>query len=209
MNRHERRAQAKLGRSGDGSKVYQTGLESQARNWGFPNVEAMREAHFFAAKAIVDRLPDDPTLSIGDCYMISACAFATAGGGATQTQYAQMFMSIEPFVRKDRRPTESEARQILSHIRKYLEAVELRGAWSLKGVGELSINDGPNDVDLSAESLNPSVAQVRNKTCFVCGKPFEKGQMVASAPYKHAPPPWTTVEVHKDCVRLLEPEGTA
>lgn len=206
MNRHERRRQAKVGRGGDSTGAYQAGLETQARNWGFPDIESMREAHFFAAKAIVDRLPQDPTLSIGDCYMISACAFATAGGGATQTQYAQMFMSIEPFVRKDRRPTGSEARQILSHICKYLEAVELRGGWSLKGVGELSINDGPNDVDLSA---SPSIAQPRNKTCFVCGQPFKSGDMLCTTPYKHAPPPWTTVEIHKDCLPLLEPQGEA
>lgn len=205
MNRHERRQQAKLQRSGgrEDPQLWRTGLEAQARNWGFPSVESMVEAHFAGAKAIVDRLPDDPTLSIGDCYMICAAAFATAGGGPMQTFAAQLVMTLEPFIRKDRRPNAREEVAILAMVRKYLEAVEIRGAWSLEGVGELRLNDGENDVDLSAAALNPSVQVPREDICWLCKGPFATSDLVVVVPYDGAPPGWSTVQIHGSCESLL------
>lgn len=210
MNRHERRRQAKLGHDDErDAQQLQIGLETQARNYGFPSVEALREAHFLAAKAIVDRLAQNPTLSIGDCYVFAASAFATAGGPATRTHSAELFMSLDPFIQKPCRPNESEQRQILTYVRRYLEAVEARGGWSLEGVGALSIVDGPHDADLSAASLNPAVEVTRVTTCCVCQQPFKKGEMICSTPYEHAPAGWTSVDVHEACVSMLKPQGTA
>lgn len=205
MNRHDRRQQTKLRRTGgtEDRQLLRTGLEAQARTWGFPSVESMRDAYFAAVKAIVERLPDDPTLSIGDCYMISAAAFATAGGGPMQVFAAQLFMALEPFLRKPLRPSAREEAVILGMVRKYLDAAELRGAWSLEGVGELRLNDNGNDVDLSAAALSPSEAVPKEDSCWVCKKPFTGGGMVACVPYDGAPPGWTSVQVHEACQPLL------
>jgi len=165
----------------------------------------MVEAHFTAAKAIVDRLPVDPTLSLGDCYMICAAAFATATGGPMHKFAAQFIVMLEPFLRKKapRGPNEHEAAAILAMVRTYLDAVALRGAWSLEGVGELRLNDRGNDVDMSAATLMPGVAVPEDRTCWLCKKPFAEGEMVAVVPYDGAPPGWTSVQIHASCEPLL------
>lgn len=207
MNRHFRRQQHAKQRRSDGvdeGRVWQAGLEAQARNFGFPSVESMAKAYLLEVRALVRRLPDDPTLSIGDCLRICIAACATAGGG--RVFVAEFVVMLDPFIRRSRRrrPDEQETAAILAKVRTYLEAVEMHGTWSMKGVEKLRLNevDDLDDVKMSAAALSPSVAVPPEDSCWICKRPLI-GSMVAVVPYDDAPPGWTSVQVHASCVPLL------